>query len=156
MESRLQLRDWSLSDWPADDFTLAGNLQDLAEHQQEHEEGSAFTYTILTPDRTACLGCVYVKPLAPLFAAAHEAATGERPAFAARVYFWVRTSRLADGLDRRVLAHLRGWFGDEWQLDRVVFATSDRAEQQQRCLEEAGLRRAYRVPLPGGYFLAYL
>jgi hypothetical protein len=156
METRQRLRDWSLSEWPADDFTLQGNLDDLAEHQREHDEGVAFTYTILSLDRSTCLGCVYVRPLAPRFLPEHERATGERPDAAVRVAFWVRESRLADDLDRRVVRHLRAWFGEEWDLDRAVMYTSDREQRQQQILTEDGLRLAYRVPVSGGNLLAYI
>ena len=66
MESKQFLRRWSGSPWPADDFSLADNRADLAEHDEEHRRRVAFTYTVLAPDRSRCLGCVYIKPLAAL------------------------------------------------------------------------------------------
>lgn len=156
METRVRLRDWDLSAWPRDNFTLDGNLRDLARHQQEHEDGTAFTYTILTPDRTICLGCVYVNPLAPLFAEEHFRVTRERPDAAIRITFWVRESRLAAGLDRRVLEHLRAWFAQEWDVDAVAFYTSDREFHQQALFAEEGLRLAYEVPVSNGQLLAYI
>jgi hypothetical protein len=156
METRVRLRDWSMSAWPEDDFTLDGNLDDLTRHQQEHEDATAFTYTILTPDRATCLGCVYVKSLAPLFAEEHARATGERPEAAARVSFWVRESRHAGGLHHRVLEGLRAWFAEDWELDRVVFYTSDREHDQQERFAQDGLRLAYEVPVSNGLLLAYV
>lgn len=156
METRTALRRWSASSWPADDFTLEENLQDLAMHSQEHDEGVAFTYTILSTDRSTCLGCVYIKPLFPLFAQAHEAATGERPTNGARVTFWVRESSVRDGLDTRVLRHLMDWFADTWPVDRVVYFTSDGDERHQQLFEEAGLVQAYAVAGAHARYLAYL
>src|SRR5919199_6814827 len=51
--------------WPAEGFSLADNLADLAEHEREHEARVAFTYTVLTPEAARCLGCIYIHPLRP-------------------------------------------------------------------------------------------
>ncbi len=58
MESRVFLRQWDQSSWPADDFTLAGNLKDLQRYEGEHIRGESFTFTVMNPDETECLGCV--------------------------------------------------------------------------------------------------
>jgi hypothetical protein len=155
METRVRLRSWSMSDWPADDFTLDDNMRDLEMHWREHEEGSAFTYTILAPHRSSCLGCVYMKPLAPLFAQEHGAALGEWPSQAARVTFWLRESRITDGLDQRVLQHLIPWFREAWDVESVVFYTSELAGHQQRLFETMGLTQRYVKRRDYGCYLAY-
>src|SRR5579872_7154149 len=48
--------------WPREGFTLAENLSDLQEHEQEHHQRTAFTFTVLAPDESLCLGCVYINP----------------------------------------------------------------------------------------------
>jgi hypothetical protein len=63
MDSREMLRILSQSDWPSDTFTLEMNRKDLEEHEREHEERMAFTYTVLDPTESTCLGCVYVEQL---------------------------------------------------------------------------------------------
>jgi RimJ/RimL family protein N-acetyltransferase len=70
MSSAAQLRRWSQTAWPADDFTLAENLADLERHEREHLERTAFTFTVLNPGGTRCLGCVYLAPVRPEAAAA--------------------------------------------------------------------------------------
>ena len=47
MASREYLRRWSDSPWPEDDFTRADNEEDLRDHRLEHEDGVAFTYSVL-------------------------------------------------------------------------------------------------------------
>jgi RimJ/RimL family protein N-acetyltransferase len=64
MASAPMLRAWSQSEWPADDFTLAENLEDLRRHEREHLERAAFTYTVREPQGVRCLGCVYLQPCA--------------------------------------------------------------------------------------------
>lgn len=134
MASAAQLRRWSQSDWPADGFTLAENLQDLVRHEREHGEGSAYTFTVMAPDGARCLGCVYVQPpdpgLATLLAGAAHAAT---------VGFWVRTSEIANDLDRHLLATLLDWFVRGWSFDRVLWPVAHPGARQAALLADAGL-----------------
>ena len=143
MESKVMLRRWSQSDWPADDFTLEDNYTDLDEHEREHQQRVAFTYTVLNPAATACLGCVYIRPLAPFLEREDARAAPEGGTYRARTAFWVRQSRLADDLDRRVLLALINWFKRDWAFSRVVFFTSDHNERQMQIFAEAGLRQRY-------------
>ena len=106
MASKEYLRPWEQSGWPADDFTVEANREDLRKLERWHAAGERFTYTVLDPTGTQCLGCVYLLPTgARLFAKKEIAAIdGARwSAYEAAVYFWIRTSRLADGLHRRLL-----------------------------------------------------
>ena len=143
MDSKEMLRRWSQSDWPADDFTLADNLEDLEMHDQEHRERTAFTYTVLDPSGSECLGCVYIQPMAPLYEQEDARAAPEGGDYRARVAFWVRQPRLADDLDRRLLRTLIDWFAREWAFSRVVFSTSALDARQLQVLADAGLSQIY-------------
>src|SRR5262245_53792786 len=109
MSSAEQLRRWSQSDWPTDDFTLTQNLDDLQEHEREHDQREAFTFTVMNPPGTSCLGCVYIMPLRPEVTQVCPGA-----AYPANVGFWVRTSELTNELDKHLFATLRDWFKTEW------------------------------------------
>jgi hypothetical protein len=140
MASAEQLRLWSDSGWPADDFTLADNLEDLQMHQDEHERGEAYTYTVLAPDGTRCLGCLYLTSLAPqMMPIAAGAAAG------VAVRFWVRTAEIDRDLDRHLLNALRQWLAAEWAYDFVAYPINPLNTRQAALLQEAGLalRLAY-------------
>ena len=134
MSSAGMLRTWSQSDWPSDDFTLAENLDDLKRHEREHEERVAFTYTVLDPAGTRCLGCVYLTPVAPQAQAVCEGAGR-----AVNAGFWVRASELPGGLERHLFDCLRAWLKTEWGFDCVVFAVSGQERRQAALLAESGL-----------------
>jgi len=140
-----ELRCWSASDWPADGFTLAENLADLERHEREHAAREAFTYTVLDPTETRCLGCVYVQP--PWTEASALCADARR---AAAVGFWVRASEIPSDLDRHLLSALVEWFRRDWAFEIVLFTNAAGEERQATLLGEAGLER---LPLrwPGGY-----
>lgn len=44
--------------------------------------------------------------------------------------FWVRKSRLAEGMDRSVLDALLTWFEQEWSFDHPVIVANEQFEQQ--------------------------
>ncbi len=141
MSSAAMLRRWSQSDWPADNFTLA----DLQRHEREHLERKAFTFTVLNPPGTRCLGCVYIMPLPP-----EQVPLCPGAAYAADVGFWVRASEVPNDLDQHLLTTLLDWFRAEWALDRVLFTIVQQETRQAALLAAAGLEQRLAVALPDG------
>jgi RimJ/RimL family protein N-acetyltransferase len=131
MDSKLALRIMSQSEWPPDDFTLEMNKRDLQEHEEEHNERTAFTYTVLDPTESICLGCVYITHLkeAPI-----------KGNHVARLRFWVRQSYLDDDLDRRLLKSLIDWFRNDWRFSRVVLTVADADERQNQLAKALSLQ----------------
>ena len=150
MASKEYLRPWEQTGWPADDFTLDANRADVEKLARWNVSGERFTYTVLDPTGKQCLGCVYLVPTdAPMFARKEIAALdGARWSdYAVVVHFWVRTSRLADGLDRRLLDALGPWFVDAWRLAAL-------SHRHQRAGRAAGgtdreYRSAAQIPTHG-------
>lgn len=145
MSNAAMLRSWSQSDWPADDFTLAQNLEDLQRHECEHEAREAFTFTVLDPAGTRCLGCVYLAPLPDPARPACAAA-----AYPVRVGFWVRASEVANGLERHLFGCLREWLATEWRFDGILFVIADAETRQAALFAEAGLQMRSAFPLQDG------
>ena len=145
--------------WPADDFTREANLADLIVHEKEHEDGVAFTFTVMNPDQSRCLGCIYVNQLAKAHRLSRSAeaapdAVGDKIAI---VRYWVRQSQVDDDLDWRLLSALMRWFAEDWQLDGAYFRAHARDRRQQHLMSRAGLPLAYTLEVPGrqGPFLAF-
>jgi len=145
MSSAEMLRRWSQSPWPADDFTLSQNRDDLVRHEREHEERQAFTYTVLDPPGTRCLGCVYLTPLPP-----QARPLAEGAAHAVNIGFWVRASELSSDLDAHLLATLREWLRSEWSFDGIVFTIAEAETRQAALLTVAGLQSRSTITLPDG------
>jgi hypothetical protein len=147
ISSREQLLIRSGGDWPVEGFTLAENLADLQRHEREHRERKAFTYTVMNPSETECLGCVYLNPLASLLErlSAGAQASSSVQESAAYVSFWVRSSRLAGDLDKRLLAALRAWFQAEWPFSRTVFYAGERQTRFLHIYQEAGMEATFTL-----------
>jgi hypothetical protein len=90
--------------------TVSANLVDLGWHQKEFELRRSFAYTVVAPDESQVLGCVYLYP-----SETHDAL----------VWLWVRRSAWEDGLDPVLEAAVRDWLTREWPFERVDW--SDRA-----------------------------
>lgn len=84
--------------------TVADNLVDLGWHQKEFETRRSFAYTVVAPDESQVLGCVYIDP-----SETHDA----------RVWMWVRRAAWEEGLDPLVEAALRDWLAREWPFQEV-------------------------------------
>ena len=147
ISSREQLLIRSGGDWPVEGFSLAENLADLQRHEQEHLERKAFTYTVMNSSAPECLGCVYMNPLAPLMERLNASAQASSSAqeSAAYVSFWVRSSRLADNLDERLLAALRSWFKEEWPSSQMFFYAGEQQTRFLQMYQAAGLEVAYTL-----------
>jgi hypothetical protein len=105
MDSRESLRAvFSANDsWPADDLTLADNVRDLRQHEAEFHAREAFAYTVLTPGRDLCLGCVYIYP----------STVGQ---YDCEMYLWVRSS--ARDLDEKLHSDMRAWLHSHWPFEQ--------------------------------------
>lgn len=110
MASAKRLREGSPNGWPREGFTLEENLADLIRHEQEFHERRAFAYTVLAPDDSTVLGCVYINPPAAGEAGAHDA----------EVYLWVRDERHPE-LTGKLYDAVRAWLASSWPFRQVRF-----------------------------------
>lgn len=131
MDSKSMLRLMSQSGWPEDDFTLEKNRKDLREHEKEHDEGTAFTYTVLDPTESTCLGCVYIE---------HLKEGPMKGDYVAMLQFWIRQTYLGRNLDRLLLSQLIDWFRNEWAFSQVIFVVADADERQVQLATEFNLQ----------------
>lgn len=160
METREDLRLWEQSTWPADDFTVEANREDLVGLERRHAEHRAFTYTVQDPESVECLGCVYIFPTTATFLArsAVTSLSGESwDDVDAVIYFWVRTSRMQTGMGERLLAALRTWFDEEWKLERTVYVVNEQFEHQVALVIRTDLKLRFEIVEPGkaGKYLAF-
>ena len=96
------------SKWPSKELTLEQDLIDLGWHQKEFQRRTSFAYTVMNPDESQCLGCVYIEPAA-------------KRDFDAEVYLWVRKSEYDKGLDNLLFDIVKKWIGNEWPFKNAAF-----------------------------------
>lgn len=90
------------------DLTLEQNLIDLGWHQGEFQRRSSFTYTVISTDRTRCLGCLYIYP-------------SKTQGVDADIHLWVRGDEQDTGLDTYLYDSVRRWIDDAWCVKRVAY-----------------------------------
>lgn len=139
---------------------MEANRADLLDLEERHAQRRAFTYTVLDPDGTTCLGCVYIFPPTATFLAKStvESVGGQTWAdMDAVVYFWTRQLQMDSGVDARLLEKLRTWFAEEWKLSRTAFVTHEQFTQQVGLIEGTDLVLQFELVEPGkpGKYLAY-
>ena len=91
-------------------LTREQNLVDLGWHEKEFQLRRTFAYTVLAPDASRVLGCVYVDP---------------DVAADAQVRLWVTRAAWDDGLDAVLERAVREWIDREWPLESVRWPERD-------------------------------
>jgi hypothetical protein len=97
---------WEDSSWP-DNRTRDDNLGDLERHADDFANRTGFTYTVIEPDSSDVVGCVYIYP--------HRVDTHD-----AKVLSWVRASRAE--LDFPLWQAVTDWLASDWPFERVDYA----------------------------------
>ncbi|MEM9744080.1 MAG: GNAT family N-acetyltransferase [Pseudomonadota bacterium] len=98
--------------WPTG-LTFEEDLIDLGWHQKEFINRTSFAYTVVTPDESRVLGCVYINP------------TRKEGADAA-VSLWTRPPEQLEFLDEaRLRADVRAWLKKDWPFENPVFPGKD-------------------------------
>ena len=95
------------SDWP-EGLTLEEDLIDLGWHQREFTLRYSFAYTVISPDESLCLGCVYINPCRKI-------------GYDVVVSMWVRTSELVNNLDSELYSCIKTWIGEVWPFSRPAY-----------------------------------
>jgi len=108
--------------WPAADDTVEQDRADLTRHMDEFVSGKGYAYTVLTPDRSRCVGCIYLDPGLEEFPS-----TGPTAALA----YWVVADELDSDLDRELLQSVLQWIETDWPF--VSVAVPLRVENERGC-----------------------
>jgi len=98
---------WPGSGWPAG-LTLRQNLIDLGWHEKEFQNRTSFAYTMVSPDESQVLGCVYFYPT-------------EKAGYDAEVFLWVRESEAATDLDHELFEVVQLWLAADWPFENPAY-----------------------------------
>ena len=93
--------------WPMG-LTFEQNLIDLGWHQKEFQMRSSFAYTVMNPNETQCLGCLYIEPTTKFD-------------YDAKIYMWIRQSEIPTGLDKYLFETVKEWINEKWPFSKVAF-----------------------------------
>lgn len=151
MDSRQELREWSDSEWPEDDFTLAANAEDLQMHIGEHERHEAYGYSIFAPDEQRLIGSLYVNSVAPLleFYVVDGPQRAALLGYGARAEYWLRRGTSPD-FEQAFLRAIRHWFTAEWWFGGVLLGSRRNMVAQRAAYEAAGLGEVARLTSKDG------
>jgi RimJ/RimL family protein N-acetyltransferase len=93
---------------PWDDTTFLANLADLGWHETEFRMCRSFAYTLVRPDESEVIGCVYLYPPAD---DEHDV----------DVRMWVTRAAWDEGLDPEVERAVREWVERDWPFERQLY-----------------------------------
>lgn len=91
MSSRFELREWSDSSWPEDDFSVEDNMKDLLGHIQDHLAGTDLGFSIWARTERRFLGSLYLNDPGGLDEDYPDSAeANRRGGIELRVEYWLR------------------------------------------------------------------
>lgn len=94
-------------DWPTG-LTLEQNLIELGWHQTEFQLKTSFAYSVVSPDGSEIMGCVYFYPT-------------DKADFDVEISMWVRQSRVSEGLDAHLFETVEGWVKQHWPFKNPAY-----------------------------------
>jgi hypothetical protein len=100
MSSKQHLHDLFGPGWP-EGLTLEQNLIELGWHHNEFQRRRSFAYTVVAPDESRVLGCVYIDPT-------------RKQGYDAEVFLWARQSELASGMETELTGAVKAWLAADW------------------------------------------
>ena len=95
------------SDWP-EGLTNEEDLIGLWRHQMEFVLHYSFAYTIMSPDESLCLGCLYINPC-------------RKMGYDAEVSMWGRSSELVNNLDSELYSCIKKSIDEAWPFSRPAY-----------------------------------
>ncbi len=110
-------------------MTVEDNRRDLIGHETEFKEREGYAYTVLRPDRSGCLGCVYLSPV-------------ENDETATKLVYWAIERSLSSDLDRHIQTSVLEWIRKDWPFATVVMPFHKDNDRGIRIAKELGLDRA--------------
>lgn len=125
--------------WPSADAKPEDNHADLERHIGEFNRHEAYAYTVLSPDATRCLGCLYINPVGPK--------GNPTDPTRARVAFWVIESELQNNLDRALVIETLTMLSTRFPIERADFSIPVQNQRGIAMLASLGLTET-EAPAP--------
>jgi len=101
------------------DLTKEENLINLAWHERETQLRRSFAYTVLTPDRSKCIGCVYIQ--SPNYIPNHIYPEQSDSTVDAEIYMWVTKAIYDKGLFQTLKKVVKEWIEKRWPFKNAAY-----------------------------------
>lgn len=141
MQSRQQLRSWSDSHWPEDDFTLEQNLADLDMHIAEHDRDEAYGFSVFDATGARFLGSLYLNPVGAIAVAYQDDPMAESvlEKFDVCADYWLRQG-VPHEMEVNFVKAVQSWLTGAWWFQNAAFGARRDMHDQRRRYVEAGLQ----------------
>jgi hypothetical protein len=135
MASKDELRLWSVSSWPEDDFTIESNREDLKNHVEDNQQHSAYGFMLYDSNKKNCYGSLYVNPINPEYFM-NDKFDFEK--FDARIDCWIRTD-IQESLKIAIVNDVISWLRNDWSI-RYGFSVRPSLPQYENIFKKCGLK----------------
>lgn len=98
--------------WPTEKLTMEDQAKDMAGEKSRFDSRKSFTYSVLTPDGSKELGCVYISP-------------SRKQGYDAMVRVWVTKDQFDKGLEGTLIPEVKTWMAAKWPFAKVAWPKRD-------------------------------
>lgn len=102
--------------WPTPDLTIEEDLIDLSWHQREFEFKTSFAFTVMNPEETECLGCIYFYPPRTSMSDAKSDDGVE-----VNISWWLTQKMYDTGIYDQFCRDIKEWVEKEWPFKNVGY-----------------------------------
>ncbi len=116
MASKSELRLWSHSTWPSDEFTKQENKADLELHEADNRDHSAYGYMLYDSKKQYCYGSLYLNPIETLKNNYDlvEGTPDNLSQLDARIDMWVRPDEPQAHMELTFI--IVDWLAETWKI----------------------------------------
>jgi hypothetical protein len=160
MASLSYYRKFHPADWSSINFSVEENLAELNRHEKDHNNRTAFTFSVQSPQLDSALGCIYVNGYRELLSWLKRPAEelAQAKAYECQVYFWTRPNCFETDLDRKILEAFSSWFETKWAFSKVLYQTYESDLRQTKIIVDSGLTQigSHSLPREDGKLLIFV
>ncbi len=140
IKSRDNLLLKTFGDWPPNSFKVDDNINEIQVHEEDYHNRENFTFTILNPHQTQCLGCVYIGPYSYFYELSNEARSQKVDCTGiAAVNYWTVEKLNELNFSQNFINKIYRWLSTEWHFRKVLFVANCFETKSMLIYKNAGL-----------------
>lgn len=144
MASKQELRIWSDSSWPEEDFSALMNKADLKLHEEDNSHSQAYGLMLYNRDRTHCFGSAYLYPIERTlkYNELKEGRLEDLEKVEVRLDYWVRTGE--DQAHQDLTEILLNWLRRDVQVN-AVFSLREQMPERRQIYQQLKLKQTFTL-----------
>lgn len=107
--------------WPTSKISQEGNLDSMRYHQQQHDDGQAYSYVIIEPEHRLLKGGLFISSVQR-----RSGVSGFNPQHHdMEITFWLNEDGQAHDQGAQLITELLNWLEQDWDVASAIFPIAE-------------------------------